>query len=71
MQVSASCSACGSKTFVIPDEGEEDQMIRCADCGVDVGDKQKVLEALQSKAKEEVDKLIDSTIGKSGLFKRR
>ncbi len=46
-------------------------MIRCADCGVDVGDKQKVLEALQSKAKEEVDKLIDSTIGKSGLFKRR
>nr|WP_161936724.1 hypothetical protein [Pseudomonas kitaguniensis] len=46
-------------------------MIRCADCGVDVGDKKEVLDALQSRAKEEVDKIIDSTIGKSGLFKRR
>lgn len=69
MEISATCNACGSKTFVIPDEGEADQMVRCADCGIDVDDKQEVMDALTARAEQEVQDMIKNTLGKSGAFK--
>ncbi len=69
MEISASCNACGSKTFVVPEEGEADQMVRCAECGIDVGDKQEVMDALRAKAEQEVQDMIKNTLGKSGFFK--
>ncbi|MFY0997583.1 ECs_2282 family putative zinc-binding protein [Pseudomonas juntendi] len=71
MEVSASCNACGSKSFMVPEEGEADQMVRCADCGIDVGNKQEIMDALKAKAEQEVQDMIKNTLGKSGAFKIR
>lgn len=71
MKVSAKCSACGSDQFRIPDDFEPDQMVRCASCGIDVGEKQAVLDQLKAAAKKEVGDLFKNTFSKSKHFKIR
>jgi hypothetical protein len=56
---------------MVPEEGEADQMVRCADCGIDVGNKQEIMDALKAKAEQEVQDMIKNTLGKSGAFKIR
>lgn len=58
MNISATCAACGSLTLRIPDDDDADQMIRCAECGADVGDKQAVNQKLRARAEEEAAKVL-------------
>lgn len=70
MQIKATCGACGSEMLEVPEAGEADQMIRCASCKADIGDKASVDEALKKRAKEEADKIMaefKKTLSKSGF----
>ncbi|MEN5029127.1 hypothetical protein [Pseudomonas sp. Ps21-P2] len=70
MQIKAKCAACGSEQLLIPGDGEKDQMIRCAKCNANVGDKKAVNEALRKRAKQEADKMIADLkkgLGKAGF----
>ena len=72
MQISATCAACGSKEFVIPDDDEADQMVRCNACKADVGNKAEVTAKLRQAAQKEADKMVqDLKNSISKAFKRR
>lgn len=37
MKLSAKCGTCGSDQLLIPNYGDENQMLRCAGCDAEVG----------------------------------
>lgn len=71
MKVTASCRACGSEMLRIPDDDDQDQMIRCASCNAEIGEKQAVQRQLREAAKKEVESLLKKTLSKSKYFKPR
>ena len=49
MEIKARCGACGSDMLRIPDEDEADQMVRCSECGGDVGEKSEIQKQLRNQ----------------------
>ncbi|USZ48103.1 hypothetical protein [Halomonas sp. DN3] len=61
-RVSAQCQNCGSDQFRIPDDEEQDQMIRCASCETEIGDKAEVMAELRKRATDEAEKQVGDMI---------
>lgn len=62
MEISAKCLSCGSAMFQIPDDDEADQMVRCASCGADVGDKQAVRDQLAAAGKKKMEEMLKKAL---------
>lgn len=59
MDIGLECSQCGSKSFSIPEDHDEDQNVYCAECQAFICPKDKLQETMDAKAKELGDSLID------------
>lgn len=57
-RVSAKCQNCGSDQFQIPEDGDQDQMIRCASCETEIGEKTEVMAELRQRATQEAEKQV-------------
>ncbi|CAB5584497.1 Uncharacterised protein [Pseudomonas putida] len=58
MSIKATCAACGSDQLEVPQDDDQDQMVRCGSCKADVGDKASIQKLLKQKAEEEAAKLV-------------
>lgn len=57
MQIKATCGACGNDLLLIPDDAEEDQMVRCSKCKADVGEKSEVQRELKKAAEKQAEQI--------------
>lgn len=62
------CSACGSTSFLKPDNPKPDDVIACAGCGA-TGRYADIQAAAVKIAKARLDKLVAEKLG--GLFKKK
>lgn len=70
MKLTAMCSQCSYDQLVLPEEGEQDQMVRCSACNAELGDKAAVKNALREAAEKDAKQLTDDfkkKLGKRGF----
>ncbi|MEO8644604.1 hypothetical protein [Pseudomonas sp.] len=57
MDIKAICSKCRSDKLAMPKLGDKDQMVRCLNCGSDVGEKSAMDRQLKAAAQKQADKM--------------
>lgn len=64
-QILFSCSGCGSKDFVFPNQPPKgDDIISCAGCKREIGRYEVVKKAIVDAGKAEIDKMVEGAFGK-------
>ena len=65
------CPECGSDTYRIPRDEDEDRHAYCKECGHDMGDFEKVKEDLVNKGKERLQAGVDDIRAQIAALKNR